>query len=72
MRSLSRGINVTDRFISGSEDKTVKLWDPSSGECIATLTGHDDFVRVVQAIVGNRLASGSKKVGDMMTEGDVR
>jgi WD40 repeat protein len=24
--------------------KTVRLWDPATGECLRTLTGHDDAV----------------------------
>ena len=25
---------------SGSYDKTVKIWNPSAGECLKTLEGH--------------------------------
>jgi len=31
--------------VSGSEDKTLKVWDVATGECLATLKGHSDFVR---------------------------
>ena len=31
---------------SGSEDKTVKIWDLETGECRATLEGHTDKVRL--------------------------
>ena len=29
---------------SGSGDKTVKLWDPASGQLLRTLTGHTNAV----------------------------
>ena len=28
------------RIVSGSDDRTLKVWDASSGECLRTLTGH--------------------------------
>ena len=30
--------------ISGSEDKTVRVWDLESGVCLKVLEGHTDFV----------------------------
>mmetsp|Transcript_10521 Transcript_10521/g.20215 ORF Transcript_10521/g.20215 Transcript_10521/m.20215 type:complete len:414 (-) Transcript_10521:160-1401(-) len=32
---------------SGSRDKTIKLWEVWSGNCLTTLTGHDNWVRGV-------------------------
>ncbi len=32
---------------SGSEDKTVKLWDVMTGRCLTTLKGHTGWVRSV-------------------------
>ena len=32
-------------LISGSRDKTIKLWDISIGLCLFTLVGHDNWVR---------------------------
>ena len=26
--------------VSASEDKTLKIWNPSAGECLKTLEGH--------------------------------
>ncbi|ORX55556.1 WD40 repeat-like protein [Hesseltinella vesiculosa] len=43
---------------TGSWDKTIKKWDTKSGECLATLQGHSDFVKCLE-VVGNRLYSGS-------------
>ena len=33
------------RVVSGSEDKTLKVWDVATGECVATLKGHSMAVR---------------------------
>ncbi|KAL2887316.1 Vegetative incompatibility protein HET-E-1 [Ceratocystis lukuohia] len=49
------------RLASGSDDKTVKIWDATSGACLQTLEGHDDWVAsVVFSTDGQRLASGSR------------
>lgn len=34
-------------LISGSRDKTIKVWDVSIGTCLFTLIGHDNWVRGV-------------------------
>jgi WD40 repeat protein len=45
---------------SGSADKTVKLWDTTTGKEIKTLTGHTDWVNSVSfSSDGKMLASGS-------------
>ncbi|MBP7930803.1 MAG: WD40 repeat domain-containing protein, partial [Acidimicrobiia bacterium] len=45
---------------SGSNDRTVRIWDAHTGECTATLTGHNGWVRsVVWSPDGTHLASGS-------------
>ena len=30
---------------SGSRDKSIRVWDVSSGACLFTLVGHDNWVR---------------------------
>lgn len=35
----------TSTLISASKDKTIKIWDINTNECIRTLEGHDDWVR---------------------------
>jgi len=46
--------------VSGSDDKTVKIWDVISGRCLQTLEGHSNWVQsVVFSPDSQRLASGS-------------
>jgi WD40 repeat protein len=48
------------RLASASADKTVKVWDASSGECLQTLEGHNDSViSVAFSPDSTRLASTS-------------
>ncbi len=59
--SLS-GVLSTDgrRALSGSDDKTLKVWDLERGQCLRTLEGHGD--RVSSCVVyadGRRVLSGS-------------
>lgn len=30
-----------DRIATGSFDRTAKIWDSNTGECLSTLKGHD-------------------------------
>ncbi|SCZ96877.1 BZ3500_MvSof-1268-A1-R1_Chr4-1g06810 [Microbotryum saponariae] len=32
---------------TGSRDKTIKLWDTQSGQCLKTFVGHDNWVRAL-------------------------
>jgi WD40 repeat protein len=48
------------RLASGSDDKTIKIWDPATGSCIQTFEGHGGPVASVAfSRDGQRLASGS-------------
>ena len=50
----------SSKIASGSDDKTVKLWDVTSGECLQTLKGHSDIVWSVSfSPDGTKVASGS-------------
>ena len=47
------------RIASGSRDKTVKVWDATSGQEMLTLRGHTAAFRVAFSPDGKRIASGS-------------
>lgn len=34
-------------LVSGSRDKTIKVWEMATGQCVMTLVGHDNWVRGV-------------------------
>lgn len=44
--------------LSGSDDKTIKVWDRTTWQCRKTLDGHDQYVMSIK-IRGNTLYSGS-------------
>ena len=37
-----------DHILSASRDKSIKVWDASTGFCLKTLNGHDEWVRRVK------------------------
>lgn len=45
--------------MSGSEDKTIKVWDARSGECLKTLKLHTDQVKCVLNLKNGSFASAS-------------
>ena len=48
------------RIVSGSVDKTLKVWDAATGQETLTLKGHTERVRSVAfSPDGRRIASGS-------------
>ncbi len=48
------------RLVSGSDDKTIKVWDAATGQETLTLTGHTHYVSSVSfSPDGTRLVSGS-------------
>lgn len=49
------------KIVSGSEDKTVRVWDAVSGELLKTLEGHTSSVNSVSfSPDGSRIVSGSR------------
>ncbi|MBD2059096.1 serine/threonine protein kinase [Oculatella sp. FACHB-28] len=50
-----------ETFVSGSEDKTIKVWNLRTGDLLRTLSGHDaEVVSVAISQDGQLLASGSR------------
>ena len=48
------------KIISGSRDKTIKIWDANTGECLKTLEGHSSYVwSVAYSLDSKRIISGS-------------
>jgi len=41
-------------LVSGSRDKTIKIWEANTGVCLMTLVGHDNWVRSVQFHPGGK------------------
>ena len=47
-----------DKIVSGSKDRTLRIWDSNSGECTKELKGHAATVSCV-TIAGDKIVSGS-------------
>ena len=47
------------RLVSGSWDKTARVWDLDTGACVAELAGHTQAVWAVLPLPGGRLLTGS-------------
>ena len=64
MRNLFLSVCVSNdgnRIISGSEDKTVKVWNVENELCLNSLEGHSNWVKsVCFSGDGNIIVSGSE------------
>ena len=49
----------TNQVVSASTDKTIRVWDPNTGECLRKLTGHTADVRALVRLPGDKIASAS-------------
>ena len=49
-------------LVSGSEDKTIKIWNSTTGELIQTLTGHRTGVYSLTVLANGNLVSGSDHI----------
>ena len=50
------GVNI----VSGSWDKTLRVWDINSGECVQKLEGHEDSIICITVLPDGSLVSGSR------------
>ena len=50
---------VNDQLASGSLDKTIKIWNSATGECVHTLKGHTREVNALTVLPRGELVSGS-------------
>ena len=50
-------ISKNELLISGSSDKTIKIWNLNSGECVKTLQGHTNEINSIQLISDVRIIS---------------
>jgi WD40 repeat protein len=48
------------RIVSGSADRTLRVWDVESGACVAILDGHQGPVSAVAVLPDGRVVSGSR------------
>ena len=48
-----------NRFISSSWDKTIRIWDATTGECLRTFRGHTDWVHAISVLDSKHFISGS-------------
>jgi hypothetical protein len=71
VRSVAFSVDGS-RIVSGSDDKTIKIWDSITGSVINTFTGHSSSVySVAFSVDGSRIVSGSHdntiKIWDSIT-----
>lgn len=43
-------LNNKDYIVTGSEDKTIRIWDAQSGECLKEIKGHQLRVKAVSVV----------------------
>ncbi|POY70148.1 hypothetical protein BMF94_6731 [Rhodotorula taiwanensis] len=45
--STARFLPTDDMIVSASRDRTIRVWEVSSGYCVKTISGHNDWIRSV-------------------------
>ena len=48
-----------NQLVSGSEDKTIKIWDIKKRQCISTITGNYEIINSLLKLNENTIAAGS-------------
>lgn len=57
----------TPTFLTGSADKTLKLWDYRTGNCVKTLLGNRDIVHAVSLSVDGKVVISGSEDGTVRT-----
>ena len=58
--ALEAAVQLQDgRVLSGSFDRSLHVWDLTTGQCVQQLTGHTDVVSCVVQLQDGRVLSGS-------------
>lgn len=58
-RVLTINVLKNGDLVSGSSDKTIKIWDKDTGKLKKTLTGHTDYVKQILVLPNGNLVSAS-------------
>ena len=48
-----------EKIFSGSADRTIKIWEVNTGNCLQTLEGHTNFVISIKVLSEEKIISGS-------------
>ncbi len=56
---FDRVVSTNGNLASSSFDKTIKIWNPTTGALLLTLIGHTDYVYKLELLPNGNLASGS-------------
>lgn len=54
-------VHSDGRFASGGWDGTIRVWDPTTGQCLCALHGNNSQVTSLSFLGNNQLISGTKK-----------
>ena len=46
------------QLVSGSFDRTIRVWDLATSRCVTVLASHSNWVYCLVALEGGRIASG--------------
>ena len=59
-KKITSLILLTDnKLVSGSEDKTIKIWDIKNRQCISTITGNYESIQSLLKLNDNTIVAGS-------------
>ena len=59
LRVYVPGLGNDGRLVSGSGDKTLRIWNSATGKLVHTLTGHTGGIRTVIQLRDGRIVTDS-------------